>query len=44
MDDLRGSMDSIAGLAAEGLVPTWAAPIVYEVFGPEVVVASVEHE
>jgi hypothetical protein len=44
MDDLRGSTDSIAGPVAEGSVSTWAAPIVYEVFGSEVVVASAEYE
>lgn len=42
MDALRGSMGLNAGLAVGGLVSTWAAPIVCEVFESGPVVESVE--
>jgi hypothetical protein len=44
MDDLRGSMGSIADLVAGAAVLTWAAPTVCEVFGPGFVAGSVERE
>jgi len=43
MDAPCESRGSIVDLVAEASLSMWAVPIVYEVFGPEAVVGSVEY-